>query len=239
MESKKTEKSKLIAYFKNKADDHMMAMIYLHNSKNDAAKKDFRVAHAQGNKSVYDGGIEKMARTLASQYKMKETSNPNYNGTRKSNNTTKKNDKDEEGGLKQNAESIAGAHIEDESDKDKKGRKDSNTIKPDGSVGAHILDSEDMIKVTPQVSVKSLLASYPIDDPIWGGHGDDDNYLVDTKNSEEEMLGFHSKCEDDLNEKYQSNDESLYDEFFDTVEDEEIIDTTPFEKDFCNGKHQN
>ena len=54
-------------------------MLLLANSKNEAAKKDLRLAYAQGNLTAYPGGCEKMARFLSSQYAKKKINNLNNN----------------------------------------------------------------------------------------------------------------------------------------------------------------
>ena len=59
-----------------KGDAFTKAMLFLMNSKNDAAKKDVCLSYSQGNKKAYLETAESMARYLSTQYNNKVPNNP-------------------------------------------------------------------------------------------------------------------------------------------------------------------
>ena len=171
--------------WEDKAADLAKAMLLLVNSKNEAAKKDLRLAYAQGNLTAYPGGCEKMARFLLSQYANKKTNNPINNNRGKKGDKNKKDDNAKSEDKGDDNAGTAGAHVgEAASDKDEKGAPSDSS-----SIGAHVSDVTKTI--LPQTQrVQDILAAHPIDNPIWD-HTDPGDILIDTVNSAEDLAGAH------------------------------------------------
>ena len=74
--------------WEEKLDAQNKAILLLMNSKNDNAKKDLRLAYAQGKRSAYLLTVESIARFLLLQYNIKTVNNP----------CNKKGDKNGKGG---------------------------------------------------------------------------------------------------------------------------------------------
>ena len=54
-----------------------------------------------------------------------------------------------------------------------------------------------MILPHRHASVQQLLASHPADDPFWGGCDHTNDYLLDTADSAQDLVGFHAYAEED------------------------------------------
>ena len=170
--------------WEEKADDLGKAMILLMNSKNEAAKKDLRLAYAQGNHSEYPSTMEKMARFILSQYKNKNI-NPNNNPREKKwDKNRKKGDEAKSEDKDYNNTGTAGTHVEETS-----ADQDAGATSDGSSIGAHVSDVT-KTNVPSTQNVQELLAAHPVDDPIWD-HTDSCDILVDTVNSAEAMAGSH------------------------------------------------
>ena len=176
-------------------DDLVLAMIFLNNSKNDDAKKDMRRTFANGNKCAYQITLEKMARLLSSQYPMtkgQSKKNTPYDGSRS---RRKGGDADDNRDEATSGTPIAGAHTVDDAD-----TKTTSKSTPANTAGAHISDSEECDPSGSSRSVQQLLATYAADDPFWGGQDNTDDYSVDTKDSAQDLVGFHAHAEEECEE---------------------------------------
>ena len=176
-------------------DDLVLAMLFLNNSRNDVAKQELRRSFANGNKSAYQVTLEKMARLLSSQYPMTKgqlKKNTQHDGSRS---RRKGGDADYNRDEATSGTPLAGAHTADEADT-------TNTSKstPANTAGAHISDSEECDPSGSSRSVQQLLATYAADDPFWGGQDNTDDYSVDTKDSAQDLVGFHAHAKEDCEE---------------------------------------
>ena len=93
--------------------------------------------------------------------------------------------KDDSGNL------LAGAHTTDGAE-NTSSTKSTPKSTQSSTVGAHISDSEEYDRPAPSRSVQELLASHPINDPIWGDQDYADDYSVDTEDSAQALVGFHA-----------------------------------------------
>ena len=176
-------------------DDLVLAMLFLNNSRNDEAKTQLRRSFANGNKSAYQVTLEKMARLLSSQYPMTKgqlKKNTSHDGNRS---RRKGGDADSNRDEATSGTPLAGAHTADEADT-------TNTSKstPANTAGAHISDSEECDPSASSRSVQQLLATYAADDPFWGSQDHTDDYSVDTKDSAQDLVGFHAHAKEDCEE---------------------------------------
>ena len=118
--------------WEEKEDAQTKAMFSLMNLKNKIAKKDLRLAFAQGTHSAYPEIIESMARFLSSKYNIKTANNHCYkvgdkNG--KKGYETKSEDKDN------NNTGTTGVHVGETTTP-----QDSSKPSDRSSIGAHISD---------------------------------------------------------------------------------------------------
>jgi len=176
-------------------DDIVLAMLFLNNSRNDVAKQELRRSFANGNKSAYQVTLEKMARLLSSQYPMTKgqlKKNTQHDGSRS---RRKGGDADSNRDEATSGTPLAGAHTADEADTTK-----TSKSTPANTAGAHISDSEECDPSGSSRSVQQLLATYAADDPFWGGQDHTDDYSVDTKDSAQDLVGFHAHAKEDCEE---------------------------------------
>ena len=176
-------------------DDLVLAMLFLNNSRNDVAKQELRRSFANGNKSAYQVTLEKMARLLSSQYPMTKgqlKKNTQHDGSRS---RRKGGDADSNRDEATSGTPLAGAHTADEADTTK-----TSKSTPANTAGAHISDSEECDPSGSSRSVQQLLATYAADDPFWGGQDHTDDYSVDTKDSAQDLVGFHAHAKEDCEE---------------------------------------
>ena len=176
-------------------DDLALAMLFLNNSRNDEAKKELRRSYANGNPSAYQITLEKMARLLSSQYPMTKGQNKNRTRTNNDGGRTKGKGSDTDSTKDDSGNLLAGAHTTDGAE-NTSSMKSAPKSTQSSTVGAHISDSEEYDRPAPSRSVQELLASHPINDPIWGDQDYADDYSVDTEDSAQALVGFHAYKEE-------------------------------------------
>jgi hypothetical protein len=177
-------------------DDLALAMLFLNNSRNEEAKKELRRSYANGNASAYQITLEKMARLLSSQYPMTKGQNKKPPYKNNDGNKTKGKGSDTDSNKDDSGNLLAGAHTTDGA-KNTSSTKSASKSTPSSTVGAHISDSEEYDHPATSRSVQELLASHPINDPIWGDQDYTDDYSVDTEDSAQALAGFHAYEEED------------------------------------------
>ena len=198
------------AMWEKKGNDLTVAMLWLSNSRNENMKRELRLAYSQGNTDCYPTDPEKMARLAASQYIMSAPRNANnkqrngQNGDDPNNEGDGQSDPSKAGGSE--PQETLGAHVGDNTipNGETSDDKDEKDKEGDGSLGFHLLEpcGETSNKAT---TVECLLASHPIDHPIWGNC--DDSVSVDSAGSAEELAGMYG------GDEISHQDDNGYDEY--------------------------
>ena len=157
-----------------KGDASTKAMLLSMNSKNDAAKKDLRLAYSQGNKSAYPVTAKAMARYLSTQYNNKV---PNNQRDKRGDRNTKKGDDSKSKDSDTTTTGTTSAHDVGEVTTP----QDLNAHSKGASIGAHVSEIPQPA-FRPAQSVEELLAAHPVNDAIWS-HSNPSDVSIDTTNS--------------------------------------------------------